>query len=168
MHGLVRCTHWVQVFTRVRADVTITDVTIKTPEEKWDRGREWRYAPEWWAEDLGIWKKTNSKLRFRLGRSKSIFGARRGQTSSLRRGAARGGVRWKSQDRKKLCLFLLMSKKKVNKSFVPEPKKRVVNVLSVFGFLYAYEYYIDYEHYERFMHVNILVVFLDVYIYIYI
>ena len=102
----------------------------------------------------------NSELRFGLGRSKSIFGARRGETRSLRRGAARGGVRWKSQHRKKLCLSLLMSKnlklKKLIRSFVPEPKERVVSVLCVFGFVYAY------AHYERFMHVNILVVFLDV------
>ena len=52
-------------------------------------------------------------------------GARRGQTSSLRWGTARGGVRWKSQLSKKLCLSLLMSEnlklKKVNKSFGPEP-----------------------------------------------
>ena len=41
--------------------------------------------------------------------------------------------------------------KKVNKSFVPEPRKSS-SVSSVFGFLYAY------EHYERFMHVNILAV----------
>ena len=51
----------------------------------------------------------NSELRFGLGRSESIFGARRGQTSSLRRGAARGEVRWKSQHCKKLCLSPLMS-----------------------------------------------------------
>ena len=42
-------------------------------------------------------------------------------------GVACGGVRWKSQDRKKVCLSLLMSKnlklKKVIKSFVPEPKE---------------------------------------------
>ena len=59
-------------------------------------------------------------------------GARRGRTSSLQRGAARGSVRWKSQHRKKLCLSLLMSKnlklRKVIKSFVPELKKRVVSV----------------------------------------
>ena len=52
--------------------------------------------------------------------------------------AARGGVRWKSQHRKKLCLSLLMWKnlklKKVIKSFVPEP------ILSVFRFLYVYEH----------------------------
>ena len=40
---------------------------------------------------------------------------------------------------------------KVNKSFVPEP-------ISCFLDSYAYEYY------ERFMHVNIFVVFLDLYI----
>ena len=39
--------------------------------------------------------------------------------------------------------------KKVNKSFVPAP------ISSIFGFLYAY------EHYERFMHVNILVDLMD-------
>ena len=55
-------------------------------------------------------------------------GARRGQTSSLQWGAARGGVRWKSQICKKLCMsLLLMSKnfklKKVNKSCVPEPEE---------------------------------------------
>ena len=42
--------------------------------------------------------------------------------------------------------------KKVNKSFVPE--KRVVSVSDSNA----------YEHYKRFMHVNILVVFLDLYI----
>ena len=38
--------------------------------------------------------------------------------------------------------------KKVNKSFVPEPKKSS-SVSRVFGFLYAY------KHCQRFMHVNI-------------
>ena len=63
-------------------------------------------------------------------------------------------------ERNCVSLSVLMSKnlklKKVNKSFVLEQKKkRAVSVSRVFGFLYAY------EHYERFMHVNILVVFLD-------
>ena len=53
------------------------------------------------------------------------------------------GVRWKSQDRKKLCLSLLMSKnlklKRVIKSFVPEPKKRVVSV-SCFSDSFVYEH----------------------------
>ena len=95
-----------------------------------------------------------TELRFKSRGRKSIFGAHRGQTSSLQWGAARSGVKWKSQDKKKLCLSLLMSKnlklKKVIKSFVPKP------ISSVFRFLYAY------EHYEPFMNVNILVVFLDV------
>ena len=85
-----------------------------------------------------------SWLRFGLGRGKSIFGALRGQTSCLQRGAARGGVIWKNQHRKKLCLSLLMSKnlklKKVIKSFVPEPKKRVVRVFRVFSDSYVYEH----------------------------
>ena len=79
-----------------------------------------------------------------LGRSKSIFGARRGQTSSLQRVPHVVGVRWKSQHRKKWCLSLLMSKnlklKKVIKGFAPE------RISSVFGFLYAY------EHCERFFY----------------
>ena len=59
---------------------------------------------------------------------------------------ARGGVWWKSQHRKKLCLSLLMSKnlklKKVIKSYVPEP------ISSVFGFLHAL--WTIYEHYVYF------------------
>ena len=58
-------------------------------------------------------------------------------------GAARGGLRWKSRHRNKLCLSLLMSKnhrlKKVIKSFVPEPKKRVVSV-SCFSDSYVFEH----------------------------
>ena len=81
-------------------------------------------CPEAIGSGFGNLKK-NSELRFGLGRSKSIFGARRGQIISFWRGAACGGVRWKCQHRKKLCLSLLMSKniklKKVNKSFVLEP-----------------------------------------------
>ena len=68
-------------------------------------------------------------------------GARRGQTSSLRRGAARGRVRWKSQHSKKLCLSLLVSKnleiKKVNKSFVPEQKESS-QCFVYFGIPYVY------------------------------
>ena len=80
----------------------------------------------------------NSELRFDARGRKLIF-----QTSSMQQGAARGGVRRKRQHRKKLCLSLLMSKnlklKKVSKSFVPEPRNSS-SVLSVFGFLYAYEH----------------------------
>ena len=94
------------------------------------------------AMGWGFWNlKKNGELRLGLGRSKLIFGARRGQTSSLRRGASRGGVRWKSQQRKKLCLSLLMSKnlklKKVIKSFVPEPKKESRQVFRVFSDSYT-------------------------------
>ena len=68
-------------------------------------------------------------------------------------GAARSGVRWKIQHRRKLCLSLLMSKnlklKKVIKSFVPE-------LISCFS-----DSYRRMNICERFMHVNFLVVFLD-------
>ena len=84
-----------------------------------------------WLEAMGwgFWNlKKNSELRFRLGQSKSIFGARRGQTSSLWRVPhvvdSDGKVR---RERNCVSLSLLMSKnlklKKVNKSFAPEPKK---------------------------------------------
>ena len=91
--------------------------------------------------------KKTSELRFGRGRSKSIFGARRGQTSSLRWGAARGRLRWKSQGRKKLCLSLLVSKnlklKTVIKSFIPEPISSVFRIpmnmcKNTYDFTYSY------------------------------
>ena len=96
------------------------------------------------SDGLRIWEfEKKTELRFDARGRKLIFGARRSQTSSLRRGAARGGLRWKSQHSKKLCLSLLMSKnlklKKVNKSFVLEPKMRVVSV-SCFSDSYVYEH----------------------------
>ena len=90
----------------------------------------------WGFEDLK--KKKTVSWDLDLDEGSWFSGAHRGQTSSLRRDAARGEVRWKSQHRKKLCLSLLMSEnfklKKVNKSFVPEPKKRVVSVSYISGF----------------------------------
>ena len=50
--------------------------------------------------------------------------------------------------------------KKVIKSFVPEPRKSS-SVLSVFGFLYAYEHY-ECCIYMYITHIRVLVVFLDV------
>ena len=93
-------------------------------------------------------KKKNSELRFGLGRSKSIFRASRGQTSSLQRGAVRDGLRWKSQDRKKLCGSLSShvekpKTQKGNKKFRTWTKKRVVSVSSfsdscVYGHLWTF------------------------------
>ena len=60
VHELVRCTHWVQVFTCVRGGCDNHRCTIKTQDRKWDWGREWRHAWKRWAEDFGIWKKTVS------------------------------------------------------------------------------------------------------------
>ena len=125
----------------------------------WLVSRRKRWGWRFW--DL----KKNSELRFGLGRSKSLFDlgeARPGVYGMPARWLNQWVESWRctnSQHSKKLCLSLLMSGnlklKKVNKSFVPEPRK-LSSVSSVFGFLY------EYEHYERFMHVNILVVFLDV------
>ena len=103
----------------------------------------------------GFWNlKKKTELRFGLGRSKLIFGGRRGQTSRLRRGAARSGVRWKNQHRKKLCLSLLMSKnlkrKKVIKSFVPELKESHQSVSCISRFP------------MNILHIHIFVVSLDV------
>ena len=71
-------------------------------------------------------KKKPSELRFGLGRSKSIFGTHRGQTSSLRQRQHVVGSDGKvSIERNCVSLSLLMSKnlklKKVIKSFIPEP-----------------------------------------------
>ena len=60
-----------------------------------------------------------------------------------------------SQHSKKLCLSLLMSEnlklKKVNKSFVPEPRKSSI-VSRVFGFLWTL--WTFYEHCERFTYLG--------------
>ena len=112
------------------ADVTISDITIKTPDRKWDWGREWRHARKRWGF-RGFEKKAVS---WDLNSEQAIRFLARAEGST--KCAARAGVRWKSQHRKKLCLSLLMSKnlklKKVIKSFVPEP------ISTVFGFLYMF------------------------------
>ena len=94
-------------------------------------------SPE--AMGWGFWKNQLVEIR------------RRGQTRSLRRGAARSWVRWKSQHSKKLCLSLLMSKnlklKKVIKSFESE---RILcfsdsymfrNICECFPYPYEYVYF---------------------------
>ena len=72
-------------------------------------------------------KSTNELVKIRV--------LRKGSTNC----AARGGVRWKSQHRKKLCLSLLMSTnlrlKKVIKSFVLELKESRQSVSYILGFL---------------------------------
>ena len=50
VHGLVRCTHRVLVFTRARGvDVTIRDVAIKTPDRKYDQGCKWSHVRTPWG-----------------------------------------------------------------------------------------------------------------------
>ena len=79
------------------------------------------------AENFGDLKKS-SELRLKLRTWELIFGARRGKTSwGLRNVPHVVGSDWKVSIERKLCLSLLISKnlilKKVNKSFVPEPKE---------------------------------------------
>ena len=96
------------------------------------------------------------ELRFGLGRSKSIFGARRGQTSSLRRGAhvvdSDGKVRI---ERNCVCLSLLMLKnlklKKVNKSFVPEPISCFSDSLCLFHVYVSWLYFWMWIYYNNSM-----------------
>ena len=126
VQGLVecRCSH-------VRGeDVTIRDVTIKPPERQGSQGREKRHTRKHWG-----FEKKSSSWYLGLGPRKSIFGARWGQTSSLRWCVCGAGVlhvvgfRWKiSIEGNCLSLSLALSScrktckpKKVNKSFVPEP-----------------------------------------------
>ena len=112
MHGLVRCTHECRCSHVRGADVIIRDVTIKTPYKKWDRGREWRHARKRWGflefekKTIVIWDSSLEESNRFLGSTKC---------------AVRGGVRWKSQHRKKLCHSLLVLKnlklKQVNNKF---------------------------------------------------
>ena len=154
MHGLVRCIRWVQVFARARGGCDNHRYHNINPREEMWPGTWMTLCPK--AMGWGFWnlKKTVS-WDSTLEEGSWFSGVRWGETSSLRRDGEVSIVR--------NCLSLFMSKnlklKKVIKKF------RTWTNFVFFGFLYAY------EHYERFMHVNILVVFLDVgmlYIYIYI
>ena len=109
--------------------MTIRDVTIKTPHRKWDRGRECRHARKSWG--FGNLKKENSW---------DLNSERESWDSSLEECSLfLGSTKCAARLLKKLCFSLLMSKnlklKMVNKSFVSEPKKRVVSVSRFFGFL---------------------------------
>ena len=80
--------------------------------------------------------------------------------------AAHGGVRWKSQHRKKLCLSLLMSKnlklKKVIKSFVPEPISCISDSLCLFHVFVSWSYfrmwtYVGMRHPELYIYICVCV-----------
>ena len=145
VHGLVRRTHWVQVFTRAcRADVTIRNVTIKTPDRKYDRGREWSHTRKRRAEDFEIWKDSwDSSLE---EGSRFLVSPRRDQLGVYEMCLSQWVESWwctNSQLRKKILSLSI-------KSFVPEP------ISSVCWSLYALWIWI--------MHVNILVVFMGFFI----
>ena len=99
---------------------------------------------------LWIWEK--SELSFSVRGRRLTFGARRDQTSSLRRGAARagwGGI-WKSQHRKIVYHSPYDEKplnSKVIKSFVPDLRSR--KCFSCFGIpmLSIYELWTIYVHF---------------------
>ena len=118
-------------FTSGRADVTITDVTIKTPDRKWP-GTLMTSCPEAMGWGFRIRKKTVSWDSMLEEGSRFLIWARPDQ--GFTKCAACWLSQWvqcrrctNSQHSKKLCLSLLMSEnvklKKVNKSFVPEPRK---------------------------------------------
>ena len=101
----------------------------------------------------------SSELRFGLEQSELIFWtwARPAQLWS-RECAMRCWVRWNSQHSKKLCLSLSLCRKfklkEGNKSFVPESRESSVFRV-FFRFLCVWTFY---EHYERFIHLNILAI----------
>ena len=117
---------------------------------------EWRHTPEACAEDFGGFEKSH-ELSISVRRRRLTFGARRDQTSSLRRGAARvgGGGRWKSQHRKIVYHSPYVEKpfnSKVIKSFVPE--LRSCKCFWVSGFLCYL--YMSYEHSMYISHIRIM------------
>ena len=103
----------------------IRDVTIKTPDRKWDWWRKWCLAQKRW----GFWKLEKKKTV-----SWDLNSERNSWDSSLKEGSRFlvspkrdpfGSTKSAARLLKKLCLSLFMSinlkLKKVNKSFVPEP-----------------------------------------------
>ena len=135
MHGLVRSTHWVQVFTRARGGCDNHRCHNKNPRWKIGPGTWMTSCPE--AEDYGIWKKTvswdlNSE---RVSWDSSLEEGSRFLVSPRR--DQLGSTKHAARLLKKLHLSLLMSKnlklKKVIKSFVPEP-------FSCFSDFYVYEH----------------------------
>ena len=132
VHGLVRCTHWVQVFRRPWGGCDNQRCHNKTPRLEM---KPWTWimsCPEA-LRILEFEKRTVSWDSSLEEGSRFLVSPRRDLLESTKC-AAHGGVRWKSQHSKKVCvsLSLLVSKnlklKKVIKSFVPEPMS------SVFGF----------------------------------
>ena len=115
--------------------MSFRDVTIKITDRGWDKGCDWRHAPEAWAE---VWEKSVS-WDFRPGR---------GQTNLYATGAARdGGEDGKvSIERWYLSPYVVKPfNSKVIKSFVPELRSRKCFVFfCVSAFLFFM--YICYEH----------------------
>ena len=142
--------HTLSAGVRVRgADVTIRDVTIKTPDREMGPGM-WMTSCQEALRIWGIWKKSVSWDSSLEEGSRFLVSPRRDQLGSTKC-AARGGLRWKSQHSKKLYFSLLMLKnlklKKVIKSFVPEPiscfsdSYMFMNICERFPYRYEYVHF---------------------------
>ena len=145
VHGLVRCTHWVQVFTRARGRC---DHQRKPQIE--NRTGDLNDVMPGRAKDFGIWKKKT--VSWDLNSEQQSWDSslvEGGQFLVSPRRDQLGTTKCAARLLKKLCLSLLMSKnlklKKVIKSFVPEP------ILRVFGFLYVlwtlWKFFYKYEYF---------------------
>ena len=132
VHGLFRCTDWAQVFTRARGGCDNQKCHNKNPRQEMSSGTWMDVMPGSGAEDFGNLKKKPVSWDLSLEEACRFSELAKDRPVVCGGGAARGGVRGKSQHRKKLCLSLLMSKnlklKKVIKSFVPEPISSVFRI----------------------------------------
>ena len=144
MHGLVRCTHWVQVFMCTRGRCDNHRCHNKDPREEMGPGTWMTACPEAMGWGFSNLKKTVS-WDLDLNKASWFFGPGWGWSSyELRDAHACWLSQWdeswwctNSQHGKKLCLSLFMSKnlklKKVIKSFEPELKesRQVFHVIQI-------------------------------------
>ena len=106
VHGLVRCTHWAQVFTCVRGGCDNQRCHHKkNPDSKCGRGREWRHVRKCWGfwgfekkqlVEIQAWAKPEDFVRYgrralvgwveveiRVKRKQVDFWSRWGETSRV-------------------------------------------------------------------------------------
>ena len=135
---------WAQVFPYARGeDASFTDVKIKPQIGNRTRRCEWRHAPEVWAEDFEIWKKSISWVLAseKNGLLSGLAEARPVVGGGVLHAVGGGGGRWKSHLRKIVYLSPFVEKpfnSKGNKKFRTWTKKSWV----FFVFWYSYVIYI--------------------------
>ena len=138
MHGLVRCKHVRRCSCACGEDASFTDVKIKPQIANRTRGCEWCHAAEAWAEDFGDLRKS-SELSSCVRTERLIFGARRGQTSSLQMGCRMwfgGDVKAVSIER--LWLSLSSCRKTFNSKVIKFRTWTIFMNVMYFGFPYVY------------------------------